>query len=198
MIVHKSILLVIDVGEFQKTLVIDVNECQTSPIGDISRLFQDAVAHLLEVSHAKYLKAVFIEESPPTQTDSIRVREETVPVMELDIDAAVTLFAHCVPENLRRKYPILNSRTKLFDQLLDVPQGINISQDELDDREDFVWDQYLGSGEPHKCCDIARDINEDEIKALLKNWWEKPKVESAKEPAAQQTHWDDDDFPEFM
>ncbi|KAG7343441.1 ankyrin repeat domain protein [Nitzschia inconspicua] len=182
MLVHKSVLLIVDIREFQK-----ITE------GVTSKMFQEVFSHLLEVSHAKYLKAVFIEENPPTQTKASSSREETVPVMELDIDAAVTLFAHCIPEDLRRKYPILNSRD-LCNHLLEGPEGIEINQDLLDKREDFVWERYLGSGEPSSCCDIARYIRQEDVESLLTDWWSIP----ANEPPTPATLWDDDDFPEFI
>jgi ankyrin repeat protein/serine/threonine protein kinase len=163
MVLQRAILIVVDVRAYQSTVQ-----------KDISRMFREAVAHLLEISLPKYLKVIFIENEPPSHASQGIVTEESVPVMELYVDAAVTLFAHCVPEDLRRKYSILNSRTGLIDQLLEGPKELEINQETLNRREDEVWNRYLGSGKPSRICDIARSISEQEVQELLRNWWDQP------------------------
>ena len=130
MVFQRSILLVVDIRKYQRT----VQE-------DISNLFREAIAHLLDVSLAKYLKVIFIEEKPPSNASTAIVKEEFVPIMEMHLDAVVTLFAHCVPEDLRRKYSILNSRTGLLDQLFDGPNELELSDEILSRREEEVWNR---------------------------------------------------------
>ncbi|KAL3916541.1 MAG: hypothetical protein SGILL_005131 [Bacillariaceae sp.] len=188
--------------EDQKSLllIIDLREYQYSCKGAAERVFQEAISQLLEMSTAAYFKVILIDEKPPTakpQAEKNTPREEPVPVFEIEIDAAVKLFARRIPDDLRRQYPELNNSNNLVQRVLDPPEGVIVDDNVLADREDEVWDRYLGSGKPGRCCDNARDISSADIQKLLRPWWEELNNVSLHSAAAVPMD-DDDDFPSFM
>ncbi|KAL3923598.1 MAG: hypothetical protein SGILL_001568 [Bacillariaceae sp.] len=182
---QKSLMLIVDLREYMSEGKDSLKK---------AKVFQEAIGRLLEMSTARYFKVVLIDEGPPTHSGASNLREEPVPVMELDIDSAITLFAHRIPDDLRRRYPVLNTRSELIQRLLDPPAGYEIDDNALQDREDDVWERYLGCGEPGRCCDIARDISSAGIEDLLRSWWQPARVEPTPPPIDD----DDDDFPSFM
>ncbi|KAL3918524.1 MAG: hypothetical protein SGILL_004196, partial [Bacillariaceae sp.] len=183
--------------EDQKSLllIIDLREYQYSCKGAAERVFQEAISQLLEMSTAAYFKVILIDEKPPTKNNTANsLREEPVPVCEVEIDAAIKLFARRIPDDLRRKYPELNNSNNLVQRVLDPPEGVIVDDNVLADREDEVWDRYLGSGKPGRCCDIARDSSSADIQKLLRPWWEELNNVSLHSAAAVPRD-DDDDFP---
>jgi len=177
---QKSLLLIFDTREYEKHYN-----------GETSNLLHNAIDTLLEVSKARYSKVILISEKPSTQSTT-SLREEPVPVSALDFESAVTLFAHRIPDDLRWRYPELNSRKKLEKLInyLDPPEeaeGFLEHDDQWWDRYDEMWERFFGSGVPSRCCNIARRVSDRDIERLI-NWWD-PVVEDSP---------DDDDFPSIV
>jgi ankyrin repeat protein/serine/threonine protein kinase len=180
---QKSLLLIFDLRKYERMFQVEAE-----------KIFQKAIGRLLAMSKATYFKVVLIDEKHPTQAVDSNVREKPAPVYELEIEAAIRLFARRISDDLRRQYRVLNNRNVLVQRLLDPPEGITVNEKALKDREDEVWDQFLGRGKPGRCCDIARNIVSAEIENLLRNWWE---IDPTAVPPPPPTD-DDDDFPSFM
>lgn len=157
LVANKSALLVLDLRSYERE---DGNKTIITNL----RL---AVKELLELQTVENLKVILI--SNQIWTGWSTRGEKTVPVWELDLESAITLFAHNVPIALRRRHPILNSPGELISYLCDPSEEI-VSSGDYERKEDELWDRFLGGGMPRKCKDTARSLDEGGAVTLL-NWW---------------------------
>lgn len=134
-----------------------------------------AINDLLKLTVVKNLKILLISEQVSTGW-SPTGEEKIVPVWELDLESAIILFAHNVPTDLRRRYPILNSPDELISYICNPSEQTQKSED-YERREEELWDRFFGSGMPRACRDIARVLSEQRATELL-DWWGGTKDES--------------------
>jgi hypothetical protein len=163
-------------------LVIDAREFQRKSNGETLALVQQAINSLLEISTARYIKFIIISEELSGEWGSVSVAPAPIDDLYDDLYSAVTLFSRRVPDDLRRRHPILNSREGLIERLYAPDEGKY--HGDILQRYEGLWDRFLGDGKPSKICDIARRITDGEIEELI-HWWDPPPE-------------DDGDGPEVM
>lgn len=147
-------------------LVIDLRDYHNSD----RQCLYCAIDELLKISTTGCLKIILISENVSTEWNPIG-GEKHVPIWELCFDSAVTLFAHNVSPDLRRRHPLLNSPEDFVNYICYPPEEIQTAQD-YEKREEDLWKKF-GDGIPSACIEIAKHSSDEEILRLLR-WWDKP------------------------
>jgi len=153
MVPDKSFLFVIDLRDYYD------NETNQNK----------AVDELLKISTIGCLKIILISKSVSIGWNPVG-GEKHVPICELCFQSVVTLFAHNVPPDLRRRHPILNSPDELISYICYPPEKIQDNKDYKRSEEE-LWNMF-GAGVPSACIETAKFCSEERILQLL-TWWDK-------------------------